>query len=154
MSAIETEAQAVRQFVVFHLAGEEYALPIGQIKEVIRYTPPRQVASSDPFTIGVISLRGTVLPVGDLAVRLGVFSEQTEDSKIVIIETASKSAGVIVDAVDEVLTVNSDRIDSTSLVTQDLVSGIARLDQRLVVILDGRALFNGTPDDAYRRAVD
>jgi purine-binding chemotaxis protein CheW len=148
MSITAAEAHAVDQLVVFHLAGEEYALPIGQINEVIRYTPPRQVASRDPFTIGVISLRGTVLPVGDLAGRLGLSIEHTDDSKIVIVERDSQSAGVVVDAIDEVLSVEADRIDTTSIPTQDIVSGIARLDQRLVVILDGGALLGDLPEAA------
>ena len=95
-----------------------------------------------------VSLRGTVLPVGDLAGRLGLSSEHTEDSKIVIVERDSRSAGVVVDAIDEVLSVEADRIDTTSIQTQDVVRGIARLDQRLVVILDGGALLGDLPEAA------
>ena len=93
-----------RQLVVFTLGGEQYALPIGQVHEIIRYTQPRSVASRDYSIRGVLSLRGRIVPVYDLATRLGVSCEPGEQSKIVIVDTGSQTAGVIVDAVDEVLT--------------------------------------------------
>ena len=136
MSTVHEESRASRQFVVFHVGDEEYALPIAQIQEVIRYTLPRSVVSVDPWVIGVISLRGKIVPIGDLAGRLGVAASHSEDSKIVIIETPTGTVGMIVDAVDEVLSIDSDQL-GTSTVTD---RGIAKLDQRLVVILDADAL--------------
>ena len=140
MSTVTGERHAARQFVVFHVGTEEYALPIGQIQEVIRWTQPRSVASEDPCLIGVISLRGKIVPVGDLAGRLGVSATHTEDSKIVIIETESQTVGMIVDAVDEVLSIEDDQLDMSTVTDRDIVRGIAKLDQRLVVILEAEAL--------------
>ena len=67
-----SEETLSRQLVVFSLGGEEYALPITQVHEIIRYAEPRSVASADPSVRGVISLRGKILPVYDLATRLGI----------------------------------------------------------------------------------
>ena len=83
-----------RQLVVFSLGEEEYALPITQVHEIIRYTEPRSVASTDPSVRGVISLRGKILPVYDLATRLGVEHAESSEAKIVIVETADDMAGV------------------------------------------------------------
>jgi purine-binding chemotaxis protein CheW len=133
-----------RQFVVFHVCNEEYALPIDQIQEVIRYTQPRSVVSEDPCVIGVISLRGKVVPVSDLARRLGVSATPSEDSKIVIIETEGETLGMIVDAVDEVVSIDDDQLDATTVADRRIVRGIAKLDQRLVVVLEPQAFGGST----------
>ena len=84
-----------QQLVVFSLGAEEYALPIGEVQEIIHYTEPRSVASKAPWIRGVISLRGKIIPVCDLATRLGVASNAGEASKIVVVERESGIAGVI-----------------------------------------------------------
>jgi purine-binding chemotaxis protein CheW len=137
--------EIAQQFVVFHLGGEEYALPIAQIQEVIRYTKPRSVASSDAWVIGVISLRGKIVPVVDLAGRLGVSATSDEESKIVIVETADQTVGMIVDAVDEVISIEQQQLDTSTIVDREIVSGIARVDERLVVTLDAQSLLTTLP---------
>ena len=97
--------QMTQQLVVFALGHEEYALPIQQVQEIIRYSEPRAVSSAEPWIRGVISLRGKIVPVFDLGLRLGLHAEPGQDQKIVIVETDSGTAGVIVDEVEEVLTV-------------------------------------------------
>src|SRR3981081_3280250 len=100
-----------RQLVVFSLGEEEYALPITEVHEIIRYTEPRSVASSDPSVRGVISLRGKIIPVYDLAPRRGLDHPASGEAKIVIVETAEDVAGVVVDDVEEVITVSGDQLD-------------------------------------------
>src|SRR3954466_7227570 len=88
-----TEA-TTRQLVVFTLGSEEYALPIRQVHEIIRYTDPRSLAAEAGWVRGVISLRGKIVPVYDLAARLGLVTEgSAEGGKIVIVETATDMAG-------------------------------------------------------------
>ena len=131
---------STQQLVVFSLGDERYALPIAQIKEVIRYKTPRAVASHDPAVKGVISLRGVIVPVGDLANRLGVSAHASEDAKIIIIDTAGGTAGIIVDAVEEVLTIDDDQLDTTSIASNELMNGIVKIDDRLIVLLDAESL--------------
>src|SRR4051794_41229935 len=100
------------QLVVFSLGEEEYALPIEQVQEIIRFAEPRAVASDAPWIRGVISLRGKIVPVCDLAARLGLAAERAENAKIVIVETVGATAGVIVDDVEEVLTVDASHLDA------------------------------------------
>jgi purine-binding chemotaxis protein CheW len=133
--------QTTGQLVVFSLGEEEYALPISYVHEIIRYTEPRTVASDDPSVCGVISLRGKILPVFDLATRLGLQSERSERAKIVIVETGSGGnsslAGVVVDDVEEVLTVDEDQLDTEGGdgVTGAAIDAIAKIGDRLVVLL-------------------
>ena len=126
-----------RQLVVFSLGEEEYALPITQVHEIIRYTEPRSVASTDPSVRGVISLRGKILPVYDLATRLGVeHAAEVSEAKIVIVETAQDMAGVIVDDVEEVITIDAEQIGEAPSAGGRGIDGIAKIDDRLVVLLD------------------
>jgi purine-binding chemotaxis protein CheW len=142
-----TDATHPRQLVVFTLGTEHYALPIQQVHEIIRYSEPRSVASRAHWVRGVISLRGRILPVYDLAARLGVPSELTEHSKIVIVEAGSETAGVIVDGVEEVLTVEDEQMQDAPGADTTLIDSIARIDTRLIVLLKTSAVFSD-PDVA------
>jgi len=128
-------AQLAGQLVVFSLADEEYALPIGKVQEIIRYTEPRAVDSGVHWLRGVISLRGKIIPVCDLAARLGLSHEQAETAKIVIVDTQDSTAGVIVDDVHEVLSVTADQLDPVPGQGTDFIQAIAKIDDRLVVLL-------------------
>ncbi len=139
-----SDRQDARQLVVFTLGDEEYGLPISYVHEIIRYTAPRTVASEDCSVRGVISLRGKILPVFDLATRLGIAAgEPAERSKIVIVETGSDMAGVVVDTVEEVLTVEDEQLDDGSSlggISGVVIDGIAKIDDRLVVLLSPEAI--------------
>ena len=131
-----------RQLVVFTLGTEHYALAIQQVHEIIRYSEPRSVASRADWVRGVISLRGRIVPVYDLAARLGVPSELTEQTKIVIVEAGSETAGVIVDGVEEVLTVEDDQMQEAPGADSTLIDSIAKIGTRLVVLLKPSAIFS------------
>jgi purine-binding chemotaxis protein CheW len=138
-----TEA-TTRQLVVFTLGSEEYALPIRQVHEIIRYTEPRSVAAESGWVRGVISLRGKIVPVYDLAARLGLEAAETaEGGKIVIVETATDMAGVVVDDVEEVLTVEDAQLDAVPAAGSPSIEAIAKIDDRLVILLDPEGIFAG-----------
>jgi purine-binding chemotaxis protein CheW len=141
--------QMTQQLVVFALGNEEYALPIQQVQEIIRYSEPRAVSSTQPWIRGVISLRGKIIPVFDLGLRLGVHAEPGEDQKIVIVETGSGTAGVVVDEVEEVLTVDASQLDEVPGAGSDAIDAIAKIDDRLVVLLTPDRLLAGVGDVAY-----
>jgi purine-binding chemotaxis protein CheW len=136
------ESQA-RQLVVFTLGAEQYALPIEQVHEIIRYDEPRSVASPIPWVRGVISLRGRIVPVYDLAARLGLDSELSETTKIVIAESGDETVGVIVDEVEEVLTVAEADFEEVPGADSELIEAIAKLGDRLVVLLKPSTIFIG-----------
>jgi purine-binding chemotaxis protein CheW len=137
------DANNPRQLVVFTLGTEQYALPIQQVHEIIRYSEPRSVASRADWVRGVISLRGRIVPVYDLATRLGLASEITEHTKIVIVESGNETAGVIVDGVEEVLTVEDEQVQEAPGADTTLIDSIAKIGDRLVVLLKPSAIFSG-----------
>jgi len=132
-----------RQLVIFSLAREEYALPITRVQEIIRYMEPRSVASSSPWIRGVINLRGRIVPVCDLAMRLGLSHQHSDSAKIAVVETRGGTAGVVVDSVEEVLTVSTDRIEAVGSADSGYVDGVAKLDQRLPILLNPDGLLAG-----------
>ena len=143
-----SEETQARQLVVFTLGAEQYALPIEQVHEIIRYAEPRSVASSDPSVRGVISLRGQILPVYDLATRLGVEHADAGEAKIVIVETGHDMAGVVVDDVEEVITVEAEQIGAAPAAGGRCIDGVAKIDDRLVVLLDPEGIVGGAGSDS------
>jgi len=135
--------ESARQLVIFSLGSEEYALPITRVQEIIRYTEPRSVASRTPWIRGVINLRGKIVPVCDLAQRLGLALERPEAAKIVIVETEVGTAGVIVDDVDEVLTVNPEQLEDVPTADAGYVDAVAKVGERLAILLNPDGLFAG-----------
>ena len=137
------EESHARQLVVFTLGSEQYALPIEQVHEIIRYDEPRSVASRIEWVRGVISLRGRIVPVYDLAARLRLQSELTDQTKIVIVEAGSETAGVIVDDVEEVLTIDNEQFEEVPGADAELIDSIAKIGDRLVVLLKPSTIFSG-----------
>jgi purine-binding chemotaxis protein CheW len=138
MSATPTTCQ----LVVCSLGAEEYALPIEQVREIVRASDPRPVVSGVPSLRGVISLRGRLLPVHDLAARLGVASAAGEQAKIVVAEAGEDElAGLVVDDVVEVVTVALAQIEEVPDAHPDgRPARIAKLGERLVAVLDAGEL--------------
>jgi purine-binding chemotaxis protein CheW len=135
------------QVVVFDLGGEEYALPIGHVREVIRYTQPRRV-SGDSRLLGVISLRDRLVPVVDIAPALGLEVTVGEESKIVIVATGeTTTAGVVVDAVNEVITLRDEEIEPLPVSETEFLGSVAKLGERLLMLLDAERLFDDVQFD-------
>ena len=132
-----------QQLVVLSLADAEYALRIHQVQEIIRYAQPRAVASTQPWILGVISLRGKIIPVLDLGVRLGLALEPGADQKIVILEADAGVAGVVVDEVEEVLMVDDEQLDDLPGAGGESADKVVRIGDRLVMLLDADRLLAG-----------
>ncbi|MBN1691418.1 MAG: purine-binding chemotaxis protein CheW [Dehalococcoidia bacterium] len=129
------------QLVVFDLASEHYGVDISDVREIMRMQNITKVPGALVCVEGVLNLRGKVLPVLDLRKRLGLkVTEHTEDSRIVIVDIEAGQVGVIVDAVTEVLRVENSYIDPPSSMVShgnaDYLKGIAKLSDRLIILLD------------------
>jgi purine-binding chemotaxis protein CheW len=138
---------SLRQIVVFALGVEEYALTISDVQEIIRYVEPRSVASDSPWIRGVISLRGRIIPVCDLATRLGVPRGEREPAKIIVVEAGPSTVGLIVDDVTEVLTVNEDDVERLRMSTNSAEHSIVKVGDRLLVLLASEAVLGSAEMD-------
>ncbi|MBT99328.1 MAG: chemotaxis protein CheW [Dehalococcoidia bacterium] len=129
------------QLVIFDLAAETYGVDIGSVREIIRVQEITQVPRTPDFVEGVINLRGKVIPVIDLRRRFGFRStEDTKDTRIVVVDIGGFDIGVVVDAVTEVLRLSSEAVEPPTgvITTSDsaFLLGIAKLENRLIILLD------------------
>ena len=134
-----------QQLVVFSLGSEEYALPIAAVHEIIRFTEPRSVASEVAWIRGVIGLRGKIIPIFDLASRMELGTVDSQPGKIVIVESGTGQVGIMVDEVEEVLTVTSLQLEDVPSANSDSIEAIAKIEDRLVILLNPEGLFAQTP---------
>lgn len=132
------------QHLSFAIAGEQYAVPILQVKELIQYVPITRIPTLPPAIRGVVNLRGRVVPVVDLAVRFGLpESETTRWTCVVMVELMldgeQSVVGVLADAVNQVVDFAPDDIaDPPMLGTRvhaDFLVGLGTVDGKLVQIL-------------------
>jgi purine-binding chemotaxis protein CheW len=142
------------QLVVFALGDEEYGLPIKQVQEIIRFSEPRTIPNPHASIRGVINLRGRIIPVCDLKRQLNVGSDEVADEacEIVIVESPGGSAGLIVDGVNEVMTVMDDQLEPEAGSQDGYLNGIAKVDERLIVLLDAPGLIEALGIAAHAEA--
>jgi len=134
-------ADEVKQIVVFQLGQEYYGADISVVREVGPLQRVTRVPRTPKYVEGVTNLRGRVIPVVDLRRRLGLpVTAATKSTRIAVAELDGGQVGMIVDAVLEVLSVRNSEIEPPSLmvskVDTNYVMGVAKVDQRLIILLD------------------
>ncbi|MDR3349661.1 MAG: chemotaxis protein CheW [Acidaminococcales bacterium] len=136
----ETRVREEIQLVVFKLAMEEYAIDIGHVSEIRKMLAITRVPKTPEYYLGVMNLRGSVLPVIDLKKRLSLPSTaKTEDSRIIILSVDDISFGVTVDAVSEVSIIDKADIEPPSSIDTNVenrfVVGVGKHNNRLLIML-------------------
>lgn len=129
------------QIVVFDLHREHYGVDISAVESILKPQAITSVPCAPPYVVGVTNLRGKVLPVIDLRRRFGLPAAETNaDTRIVVVQMGAHVVGMIVDGVSEVLNLDIASIEPPSTVTSTadsvFIKGIARLEGRLVILLD------------------
>jgi purine-binding chemotaxis protein CheW len=134
-----------QQYLSFALGAEAYAVNISSIKEIIEYGGLRPIPMVASFIRGVINLRGSVVPIIDLAARFGRRrSAITRRTTIVIAEVmgagATQDVGFMVDGVNSILQIPADLIEQApafgAKIRSDFIQGMGCVDDRFVIILD------------------
>ena len=140
MSSQEAQVQE-QQTVVFRMGKESYGIDIFRVHEIIRMCEITPIPRTDSHIRGLVNLRGNTIPVVDLSARLELEAvEETDSTRIIVVESDKGNIGIIVDAVTEVITLQPDQIEGTpALVTDaatDFVKAVARREDHLVTLLD------------------
>jgi purine-binding chemotaxis protein CheW len=144
-AAAEAGGDAQSQYLTFMLGDEMFAIRIAGIREILEYGQATAVPMAPPFIRGVLNLRGSVLPIIDLAIRFGRSSrEQTKRTCVVVVEVAGPNGrqpiGIRVDAVNEVLDIAPGDIEPApefgARLRSYFVLGLGKVEDRFVVILD------------------
>ncbi|EDL63966.1 chemotaxis protein CheW [Bacillus sp. SG-1] len=133
--------------IVFQLMEKEYAIPVSQVRSIEKVEHITRVPKAAPFVKGVINLRGVVTPVIDLRSRFSLPEEQHSDNTRVIIAGSNEmEVGLVVDAANDVLDIPAEAIESqpevVGAVGADYISGVAKLEKRLLVLLDLEEVLN------------
>jgi purine-binding chemotaxis protein CheW len=133
----KTESSSTRELIAFRIDGREFCVDIMQVRDIRGWTPATPLPHSPAYVRGVINLRGAVLPVIDMATRLGC--KPTEPSVrhvIMVTQVENQIIGLLVDAVSDILTVTEADIQPTP----DVASELAKTFVRGVLAIDGRMI--------------
>ncbi|HEV3513608.1 MAG TPA: chemotaxis protein CheW [Candidatus Sulfotelmatobacter sp.] len=145
MTTAMKEAVEQEQYLTFLLAGEEYAIGILKVKEIIEYDTVTTVPKTPRWVRGVINLRGAVVPVVDLGLKFGLEDRPvTKTTCIVIVEGQlegqSTLMGVMVDAVSQVMDIAASAVQEVptfgTRIKVDYLQGMAQLGKKFVLLLD------------------
>jgi len=139
-----------QQYVTFSLGSELFGVEVNRTREILSLTPVTKVPQTPDYLIGVINLRGQVVPVVDMRLKLGLpANAQTEDTCIIVVEVQIDGepivVGALADAVREVLEIRSDQIEppprlGTRLKTE-FITGMGKLDEQFMILLNIDRIF-------------
>lgn len=150
--------QTVIQLVSFDVGGEEFGLDILRVQEIIRIPQLTRVPNSPNFVDGVINLRGRVVPVIALRKCLGLNDRpHDKQTRIIVVEVSGNILGLIVDSVSEILRIPVDAIEPPprlGKVEREYVSGVGKLDGRLLILLNLDRLMSDADKAVVQAAVN
>ncbi|MES2847307.1 MAG: chemotaxis protein CheW [Pseudomonadota bacterium] len=131
----------IRELVAFRTAGQDFCIDILAVREIRGWTRPASLPHAPAFVQGVINLRGAVVPILDLAGRLGLPSVDEADRNVIIVTTIQgRIVGLLVEAVTDILGVNAADIQPTpdlaADATRSVLRGMVVQDSRLIRLLD------------------
>lgn len=133
----EHDVSKASELIAFRLGGQEFCVDIMSVRDIRGWTPTTPLPHSPDYVKGVINLRGSVLPVIDLAARLGFRStDPTARHVIIVTQVGNQSVGLLVDAVSDILTINAETIQPTP----DVASELARAFMKGVLAIEGRMI--------------
>ncbi|WP_363346894.1 chemotaxis protein CheW [Methylocystis echinoides] len=129
-----------QEFIAFHVGEQTYCIDIIAVREIRGWTPATPLPHAPPFVRGVINLRGSVLPVVDLAARLGLpIKEPTARHAVIVVQSNGQIVGLLVEAVSNIMTISADAIQPTPEVASDLsrsfIKGIVAADKEVISVL-------------------
>ena len=151
---VQKQFEQVLQLVGFSVGGEKFAVDISDIHEINRYEHINRMPELPGNVLGVIDLRGVVIPVIDLGSKLGIpGGEITRDTRIIIVGFNEDKIGILVDAVSEVLRVPDDSLENppsiTKSISSEYIRGIIRNNGYITVVLDLARLFIDYSNDSF-----
>jgi purine-binding chemotaxis protein CheW len=140
---VDTSTQAgadLRELIAFRVGRQEFCINVMMVREIRGWTAATALPRAPRYIRGVINLRGAVLPIVDLAVRLGLPStEPTARNVIIVVQIAQQQVGLLVDAVSDILTTSDNRIQPAPDVASDLVrsfvKGLLPVDGRMISLI-------------------
>ncbi|MGY4878845.1 chemotaxis protein CheW [Vreelandella aquamarina] len=130
-----------REFLVFSLGEEEYAIDILKVQEIRGYENVTRIANAPDFIKGVTNLRGVIVPIVDLRIKFHLQSvEYGGQTVVIVVNVADRVVGIVVDGVSDVMTLTPDQIKPAPefgvTLSSDFLSGLGSLEDRMLVLVD------------------
>jgi purine-binding chemotaxis protein CheW len=142
MELIESgNAADVKECLSFRLGAEEYGIDILAVREIRAYEKPTRIATAPAFILGVVNLRGVIVPIVDLRIKFGAAEARYDGSTVVIIlNVSNRVLGIVVDSVSDVLPLKQEEIrpapEFSSAIDASYLVGLASLEGRLLILVD------------------
>lgn len=144
MSELVNEISAqneARQFLAFTLGQEEYGLDLLQVQELREYEKVTQIANAPAFLKGVVNLRGIIVPIMDMRIKLGfenvIYNELTV---VIILSIRGRTVGMVVDSVSDVINLRPEDLkpapEMGAAVGADYLIGLGTIDERMIILVD------------------
>ena len=135
------------EFLTFRLGGEEYGIDILKVQEIRSYEQPTRIANAPAFVKGVVNLRGVIVPIIDLRLKLGCDSAEMNGFTVVIVlNVRGRIVGAVVDSVSDVLELPADAMkpapQMNTAVDTSFITGIANVGERMLILMDIEALMS------------
>jgi len=137
-----------REFLVFGLNNEEYAIDIGTVSELRGYGMVTAIANSPAHVKGVINLRGAIVPIIDLRIKFGQQAPTYDQFTVaIILNVNGQTAGMVVDSVSNVVALTSEQLKpapkTSSCDDAEFITGIGTIDDRMLILIDvEKLIFN------------
>ena len=147
--AAATAAQGAREYLSFKLGAEEYGIDILKVQEIRGYENPTRIANAAHFIKGVVNLRGVIVPIVDLRLKLSCAEADFNAFTVVIVlNVKGRVIGAVVDSVSDVCELGSDAIKPTPMmnshVDMSFITGIANVGERMLILMDIEALMSAS----------
>ena len=141
------------ELIAFTLGDQEFCIEVVSVREIRSWTPATMLPHSPDHVRGVINLRGAVLPVMDLALRLGLApAEPSQGSVIIVTQIGSQIVGLLVDLVSDIFTISAEEIhpapDVSKTMDREQIRGMIPMDERMICFLQLNALFGAIESEA------
>ncbi len=134
----------LKQYIILRFDSEQYGIDISYIDNIVRLMPITRVPHTQPYFLGVINLRGVIIPVMSMREKFDLpFKENTGASRILIIKYEGANIGILVDEVKEVVTLKDEDIEkvtSDDVEARAYVTGVGKYNDTLISILNIPAL--------------
>ena len=142
-----------RELIAFRIGDQEFCVNIMSVREIRGWTPATPMPHAPSYVLGVINLRGVVLPIVDMSLRLGMKPvEPTVRHVIIVAQVGSRVVGLLVDAVSDILTVTDENVQPTPDIANDAEKAYARgifaIEGRMICLIDLHSLFPHTESEA------
>ena len=144
-----TPAQSTGEFLTFTLGDEHYGVDILKVQEIRGYDAVTRVPDAPEYIKGVINLRGTIVPVIDLRLKLRLDEARYDAFTVMIVlNVDDRVVGIVVDSVSDVIPLNAEQIrpkpEFGAAVDTRFISGIGTQDERMLILLDIETLLDTT----------